>query len=89
MIKKKVANLLLWNKFIYGAKSIQCLSEREVNETLFKVAKFIGTNGVAIQQLIKQYFNTECVQFLYIGRLDYYTKGLDLLVEAAAKVGTF
>lgn len=80
--KKTVANILLFNRFIKGAKAIQCLSQTELNSTHFNMNKFIGTNGINIPQKNKRNFNDEITKFVYIGRLDAYHKGLDLLIEA-------
>lgn len=81
--KKIVANLLLFNHFANQSAAIQCLSEREFTETAFGNRKFIGTNGVKIPALKKETFSREGAKIVYIGRLDAYHKGLDLLIEAA------
>lgn len=81
--KKLVANLLLFNRFANQSVAIQCLSEREFTETAFGSRKFIGTNGVMIPAVKKETFSREGVKIVYIGRLDAYHKGLDLLIEAA------
>lgn len=81
-LKKKVANLFVFNRFINNAIAIQCLSQREINATRFGKNKFIGTNGILIPTEKKEKFNTEKTRFLYIGRLDAYHKGLDLLLDA-------
>ncbi len=81
-LKKKVANLLLFNRFINGAKAIQCLSQREMDTTFFGKHRFIGTNGIQIPERKKTSFHTDQTKFLYIGRLDAHMKGLDLMLEA-------
>ncbi len=81
-IKKAVANFLLFNRFIKGATAIQCLSQRELDTTNFKVKKFIGTNGIVIPEKRKEHFNKNKVHFVYVGRLDVYHKGLDLMINA-------
>ena len=81
--KKLVANLLLFNLFANQSVAIQCLSEREFTETAFGSRKFIGTNGVMIPAVKKETFSRKGVKIVYIGRLDAYHKGLDLLIEAA------
>lgn len=81
-LKKKAANVILFNKFINKARAIQCLSENELESTYFKPQKFIGTNGISIPEKKKDKFNSEKIKFLYIGRLDAYHKGLDLLLDA-------
>lgn len=83
-LKKLVANFLLFNKFINGAVAIQCLSQRELDTTVFKNKKFIATNGISLPKVNKQYFNENKIRFVYIGRLDPYHKGLDLMIKAIA-----
>ncbi len=80
--KKVVANVLLFNKFINGANAIQCLSQTELNGTRFGREKFIGTNGISIPQRQKLSFRKKNINITYIGRLDAYHKGLDLMIEA-------
>lgn len=86
-LKKKMANFLLFNRFISGAVAIQCLSQREMESTHFGKLKFIGTNGISIPDEKKNEFHTDGVSFLYIGRLDAYHKGLDILMEAVQICG--
>ena len=81
-LKKKIANLLLFNSFISHAAAIQCLSPIELGETHIGRRRFVGTNGVALPKRSKQTFCTEGIRFVYIGRMEYKTKGLDLLLEA-------
>lgn len=81
-LKKKVANLLLFKHFINKAVGIQCLSQREMKTTRFGKYKFIGTNGISIPNKKKNSFNKDKTHFVYIGRLDAYHKGLDLLLDA-------
>lgn len=85
LIKKKIANILLFNRFISKATGIQCLSEREKNNTNFKCKKFIATNGISIPKEIKKEFSDSIIKFVYIGRIDSYHKGLDILISAIAK----
>ncbi len=88
-LKKKVANFLLFNKFIYNAEALQCLSSNEMKNTKFYKTKFVGTNGVDMPIIKKQSFNENKIEFLYIGRLDYFIKGLDLMIGAIAKEKEF
>mgnify|MGYP003308559639 CR=1 FL=1 len=57
-LKKKIANITLFNHFINGAKAIQCLSQRELDSTKFGRQKFIGTNGINIPEKKKSSFRT-------------------------------
>lgn len=88
-LKKVVANFLLFNRFINGAAAIQCLSKREMDSTHFGQQKFIGTNGINIPDKAKTTFHEDHTSFVYIGRLDAYHKGLDLLIEAIKSVADF
>ena len=83
-IKKIIANLLLFNKFINGASAIQCLSQRELETTNFGKKKFIGTNGIDMPKVRKKDFNENKINFTYIGRLDPFHKGIDLMIKAIA-----
>ena len=85
-LKKTAANLLLFNRLIDKALAIQCLSQSELDNTAFGRCKFIGTNGIALPAILKTQFRTERLHFTYIGRLDAFHKGLDILVEAFSTV---
>ena len=83
-LKKKVANILLFNRFIGNAAAIQVLSPRELESTKHGKVKFIGTNGISMPEKHKESFNADKIKFLYVGRLDAYHKGLDLMLDAAS-----
>ena len=82
-LKKMAANILLFNRFTDNAAAIQCLSQREYDTTHFGKKKFIATNGVYIPAKRKETFNTDKTSIVYIGRLDAFHKGLDILIDAA------
>ncbi len=84
--KKKLANLLLFNKFILKATALQCLSQGEYDNVNFKTRKFIATNGMNLPDKRKEKFSVEGIKFVYIGRLEIKIKGLDLLLEAVKKI---
>lgn len=79
--KKQFANLLFFNRFIKHASAIQCLSKKEFDETKININKFIGTNGMNIPVESKSRFSINKVELIYIGRMDPYIKGLDLLID--------
>lgn len=81
-LKKTAANILFFNKFVENAVGVQCLSQEESDCTYFNARKFIGTNGIALPENKKNKFNEDKIVFTYIGRLDAYVKGLDMLTEA-------
>lgn len=88
-LKKKVANFLLFNRFIKHAKAIQCLSPTERDNIKFHKNKFIGTNGVIVPDIKKENFSKKGLKFIYIGRLEVIIKGLDLLIEAISRIADF
>ncbi len=84
-LKKLVANFLFFNKFINGAKAIQCLSRLELENTRFGRRKFVGTNGIVMPERYKQTFSRGKLQITYIGRLEIHVKGLDSLLAAVRR----
>lgn len=88
-LKKTIANIFLFNSFINHASAIQCLSQTEYDNTFFGKEKFIGTNGVTIPLKRKEHFHRNAVKLVYIGRLDAYHKGLDLMLEAVKRKADF
>ncbi len=88
-LKKKVANILMFNSFFNGAAAIQCLSETEKKSTHFGKHRFVGTNGINIPNIQKTSFHPDRTEFVYIGRLDAYHKGLDLMIEAIQSIADY
>ena len=80
--KKVLANFLYFNKFIKKARAVQFLSPTEMAQSAVKGDSFIGTNGYILSGRKKQEFNNEKIKFLYVGRLDYHIKGLDIMLDA-------
>ena len=79
---KKVVGNILFSKFFNQAVAVQCLSQNELDETRFSVKKFIGTNGIHLSTKQKMHFRKDFIKFVYIGRLDVFHKGIDILLEA-------
>lgn len=88
-LKKTVANILLFNAFVRGSLALQCLSTAEVERTKFRKEKFVATNGVWLPERIKSEFSERGVKFVFIGRLDIFFKGLDLMIEAVSSIADF
>lgn len=88
-LKKRIANILIFNKFINNAVGIQLLSDVELKNTNFGKSKFIGTNGINIPNDKKNKFNNKGLRIIYIGRLDSYHKGLDLLINSIGEIADF
>ena len=79
---KKIIGNIIFSPFVKNAKAIQFLSEKEKVNTKIKVPKFIGTNGLDLPSLKKQEFSNDKIKFVYVGRLEYHIKGLDILLNA-------
>lgn len=89
-LKKKIAYLLFFNRFINNAKAIQFLSINEKNNSKFnKKSNFISTNGIKFPKIYKTSFNKNCTKLIYIGRLEVKIKGLDLLLKAIFNIKQF
>lgn len=81
--KKIIANILFFNRFLKNARSIQYLSDSEKNLSAFKkIPSLVMGNGVSIPNERKSSFSGDKIRFVYIGRLEVYIKGLDLLLAA-------
>ena len=91
-IKKKVGNLLFGNKFAKKAKAIQYLTEQEYIDSGDEWNKrhIIIPNGIHSK---KTYYNEMIsnktqngLRGVYIGRIEIYQKGLDMLIEACSEL---
>ncbi len=87
--KKLPANILFFNKMFRHAAKIQFLSQNEMKESLFREKGFVATNGIDLPQSIKSEFSSRGVRFVYIGRTQVLTKGIDLLIKAVKKKEEF
>lgn len=79
-LKKRLANLLLFNKFISSASAIQFLNTQEKEYSNFKYKKgIILSNGINTPSAN----NNKAIikNFVFIGRYDIYVKGLDLIID--------
>ncbi|MBQ7792194.1 MAG: glycosyltransferase [Clostridia bacterium] len=84
-LKKQIANFLLFRSFLEGACAIQYLSEREESQSGFSCPSFVAENGVPLPQKTKEMPSKHGIHLVYIGRLDWHIKGLDLLLLAIAE----
>lgn len=84
-IKKLIANKLIFDKFLKKSEGILFLNEAERENSVYKKQfSFIlpnGINGVEKEIMINKYMNNEEIRFMYLGRIDFYAKGLDLLLD--------
>ena len=85
-IKKKIGNLLLFNRFVRNSASIDFLTKNEYETSKnFKFNNyFICGNGVELVKNHKEYNRKNNKQKIvtFIGRIEWYHKGLDVLIEA-------
>lgn len=87
-LKKRIAHLLLFNRFAKHAAAIQYLTKEEFNDSTAKwnVNNFIIPNGISQPIQIKRQFLRDGIRALFIGRIDIYQKGIDLLFEALCRI---
>lgn len=83
-LKKKISNHLLFYRFAQKALCIQYLTETEQKNSSCKWNKkyIIVPNGITMPDEKKKSFSKEGIKSIFIGRLNAYHKGLDLLLEA-------
>ncbi len=87
--KKVIVNALCYRSICEHAAGIQCLTEHERENCIFGNHRFIAPNGIAPQPVTKTSFRQAETRFVYIGRLQTYMKGIDILVEAFAREKDF
>lgn len=88
-LKKKIANILLFDWFIHKAKAVVYLSENEYNKSIFKKinrAYTILPNGVNVPEDISNHVVSGKMNITFLSRIDYYGKGIDILLEAVKKL---
>ncbi len=86
-LKKRIANLLFFYKFAKSAVYIQYLTKQEQQDSGSKWNKnsFVVPNGVSLPMCKPKTFSKNITKIVYIGRIDKYHKGLDILIEACNK----
>ena len=88
-LKKIVGNAIYFSKFIKKAVAVQCLSKKEKEQTVIAKRKFVCTNGVDMPKTVKEGFNVDKTELVFIGRYDIQHKGLDFLVDAVKSIEDF
>lgn len=85
--KKKIAHWLWFDSFVKYAASIQFLTTQEYKDSISKCSHhFILPNGFSSPDTYKTDFFMEGIKVVFIGRLDTYHKGLDLLIDACLPI---
>jgi glycosyltransferase involved in cell wall biosynthesis len=89
-LKKKIGNLLFFNEFIKNAAAVQYLTEGEYKSSGDKWNKtsLIIPNGIDKKSKSKVFESKTDLRGVFIGRLDVYQKGIDLLIEACSMLKT-
>lgn len=86
-LPKMIVNFGWAKSFIRGAKAIHFLSQREYKTSVTWNKKYlISPNGVRLPERVKTFDDTEIegLRLIYIGRINLFYKGLDVLCEACA-----
>lgn len=86
--KKKLAHIFIFDKYAHKAAAIQYLTQAEYNDSGDKWNKssFILPNGFSTPERKKESFNSDKIVATFIGRLDMYQKGIDVLLDACEKM---
>lgn len=89
-LKKWVAHKLFFDDFVKNATVIQYLTRQEANDSIkrFHTPYFIIPNGFDTPQKRKTTFSKAQLRAVFIGRLDMFHKGIDLLLEAMTQLHT-
>lgn len=86
-LKKILGNVIYFNKMLKQAAAIQYLTYQEYIESGDKWNKnnFIIPNGISIKEKDNAINREDKITISYIGRVEIYQKGLDLLVDAISR----
>lgn len=84
-VKKRIGEIIKFSRFFRGALAIQFLTDGErKSSTTWNRPAFVVGNGIHIPSATARPGTTDSLRFVYIGRLDIQTKGLDLLLASCA-----
>lgn len=83
-LKKWLANLIYYKRLVYNAAAIQYLTVQEKQDSGEKWNKncFVLPNGINMPSSFEKSFSQNSIKGVYVGRIEKYQKGLDLLFEA-------
>jgi len=88
-LKKRLGNILFFSAMVRRAAAVHCLTEREAADVrAWGCPTFVVGNGVELPppDHLAQPSRDRGLRLVFVGRLDMYHKGLDLLIEACALV---
>ncbi len=82
--KKRLANFFYFNKFIKKSEAVHYLTHDEYLESKdqWDAEHFIIPNGIEHKNLVMIIKENKSLKGIYIGRIETYQKGLDLLIES-------
>lgn len=87
-LKKSIVNFLLCKKYAKKALAIQYLTKQEFRDSKgnWNENHIIIPNGINTPKKIKASYINQGIRCVYIGRIEPYQKGLDLLIVACSKI---
>lgn len=87
-LKKLVGNIIYFKRFIRRAAAIQYLTKDEYNDSGEKWNNKHITipNGIEKKAIYNRNFSENRLKGIYIGRIEIYQKGLDILIEVCSKI---
>lgn len=85
--KKEIAHFLFYDNYIQKAAAIQYLTKREYEDSKYRFdgPHFIIPNGFTLPIKVKEQFEGDSINAVFIGRFDIYHKGLDFIIEVCNK----
>lgn len=86
--KKKIGDLFIFNRFFNSTNAIHFLTEMEKAESVHKTKKdFALPNGIMIpKNKTLNSNNKNYINIVFVGRIDSYHKGLDILIKAVGLI---
>lgn len=85
--KKILGNFLIYGRIIRNAHSIQYLTSLEkTDSSQWKTKGIILPNGIDANAKTKRQFRGDSIHAIFIGRIEPYQKGLDLLIDAVIPI---
>ncbi len=87
--KKLLAGFLFFNWFVRNAKAIHYLTEAEKNDSKkYNAPSFVIPNGIELPINYAHINHNEGLKLIYVGRINLFQKGIDVLLEACGKIKT-
>ena len=85
--KKFLGNAIYFKKFLGNASAVHYLTQQEQeNSSAWDVKSFIIPNGMTPREYIRRDEPRNGIEAIYIGRINIFQKGLDLLINAFARI---